>query len=67
MQNKNSTNNNSQTFLLEGMDSDRQDNFLPDIDWVKVGVGVVTAAAGGYALYQLKQINDKLESPSEIK
>lgn len=66
MQN-NSNKNNQTTFLLEGMDSNHQDNFLPEIDWVKVGVGVVTAAAGGYALYQLKQINDKLEAPSEIK
>jgi hypothetical protein len=51
------------SFLLPGMRGATEDaSFFPDISWTKVGIGVVTAAAGGYAIYTLKQINDKLDT-----
>ncbi len=62
MSNNNSKNTNQDNFLLEGMDTDNRDNFLADIDWVKVGVGVATATVAGYAIYKIREIDSKLDS-----
>ena len=61
--NENKSASNVPSFLLPGMRGATDDaGFFPDISWTKVGVGVVTAVAGGYAIYTLKQINDKLDA-----
>jgi hypothetical protein len=61
--NSNSTKPSVPSFLLPGMRGATDDaSFFPDISWTKVGIGVAAAAAGGYAIYTLKQINDKLDT-----
>jgi hypothetical protein len=62
MSNNSKNTNTNQDFLLEGMDTGTQDNFLADIDWVKVGVGVATATVAGYAIYKIREIDSKLDS-----
>ena len=62
-ENSNKPSTSVPSFLLPGMRGATDDaSFFPDISWTKVGIGVVTAAAGGYAIYTLKQINDKLDT-----